>query len=114
MGLLILFRIFLIYVLIKMSNKELYPIEREASKDEDLCKVTTRTGDVAPHFEIVTSETSVTERKDDLEKEFAILMFEKLVTNRRDTKEYNEDITECNIQHMLFCLNKCFFLFFIG
>ena len=82
-----------------MSNKELYPIEREASEDDDLCKVTTRTGDVAPHFEIVTSETGVTERKDDLEKEFSILVSEKLVTNRRDTKEYSEDRTECDIQH---------------
>ena len=53
---------------------------------EDLSKITTKSGGLVPHFEIITSEASVTERKDNLEKEFAILVSENLVTNRKDVE----------------------------
>ena len=59
----------------------------ENMEKEEMSKITTRSGQLVPHFEIITSEASVTERKDNLEKEFAILVSENLVTNRRDTEE---------------------------
>ena len=55
-------------------------------------KVTDRKLKSVPHFEIISSETSVAGRKELMASHFAILESEALVTSRRDSEAHKEVI----------------------
>ena len=79
------YRVFIIVIMLQILEED--RTTGGNMEKEDMSKITTRSGQLVQHFEIITAEASVTERKDNLEKEFAILVSENLVTNRRNTED---------------------------